>query len=426
MSGLKDAGSPLDFVKTNLKQQPTSPILDPQKMANDLALQKAEEDRVKAELDAKTGQNKAATAEPEFPVDPKTEDKKIEVKDNTPILETEGEVDDLDVPNIPAAENFKRIRTKLRETTKNLKEIETAKTKAESELADFKTGKVLPEVLVEKQAEIDRLSYFEKIHNLKGSKEYKQKFIEPAKQINEQLKAIATDYGLPEDVLDTASKIQSRKELNEFLSDHFDDVGAAEVKLLINKAQQIEANAKEAEKEPIKALASLQEEHKIINEAQAGERKARIANSARDAWVSSLTDIRKEGKIHELIMRENDPDHNEKIAKPVITAASHEYGKFVKMFADLGIENLPTELANALAKSCLLSHASAIAIHTRDSAIKYATEIEQNTSRLSQYSRPSIGGGVGGSTNAPQQQPRAKSTEEAAEAHINSILQRQR
>lgn len=320
----------------------------------------------------------------------------------------------------PAAENFKKLRTKYKETTKTLSTIQDEKKTLEEKLAKYETGEIVPEILQEKENRIQELSHYEKLHNLKFSPEYQESFIAPIEETESKLVTLAEEYGIPKETINSALNA-SNKDLNQFLSNHFDDVAAIEAKQLINNLRNLKQGAAEAEKQPLEALASLREEHTKINEVRDVERKNKIADSSRNAWTKALLKIREEGKASELIMRESDPEFNDKIVKPIVTAAAQEYGKLVTILAESGLKHLTEDAAYALARMTQLAHASAVSIQSRDAAIQHADEIERNTSKLVPYTRPSIGGGRSTQAAAPVGSA-PKSPAEAGRAITQSIL----
>lgn len=372
----------------------------------------------KKEADAKDTAKNEPTAGGEVPAEAPEEGAEADGDNgDTDLAATEGD---------PAAQNFKRLRTKLRETSTTLNTYKEENEKVKAELEKFKTGEVVPDLLQEKENEIARLSRYEKLHNLKMSPAYQEKYLKPLGTNQTKLKEIAKDYGIPDEHLDhfvnDALSFTNRADLNRFLSDHFDEVGAMEVKDLISKTKDLQGAAREAEKEPVKMLQEIESEYERVKEIRHVERVNQIRDRSKDAWTKSLQQIRAEGRIEELIFKDNDPEHNEKWAKPIVTKAAQEYGKLVTMLAtECGIENLPDEVAYALARMTQLAHASAAAVETRNAAMQYANELETNTRRTSGMVRPPIGSaGAGSNTGAAR--PAPASPTEAAEHLISKVL----
>jgi len=311
-----------------------------------------------------------------------------------------------------APEHIKKNIKNLRGLVKKFKDAATEKEAAylatQAELEKYKTGEVLPQEIVQRESRIAELEKYEKIVSLRTSPEYQNTFVKPLTQIKERLGAIAQDYHLPPEVINQAVNIQNEAELNRFLSNHFDGVGALEVKTLINNAKGIQADAFAAEQQPAQALAQLMQEQEAAITAKRMQNKQAMADISRSTWGEALANIKKEGKAHELIYKEGDPEHNQKFVDPVVGAAAGEYGKLVSMLAEHGLEQLPKDLAYALSRMTLLAHASAVAIGTRDAAMQRMDELNGALTRKTSYVRPSIGtqmAGRGG--EAPTKQPMA-------------------
>lgn len=359
---------------------------------------------------------------PEAPVETPAPEAPVE-----PTSETEAPTDaDQTEPSVSfkptQAESLSALRKSMLEEKKRAKALEEEKQKLESKLKGYETGSEVPEIVSKKDQEIQRLSLYEKLHNLKGSEEYRTKFIEPLNQKQEQLKQLAADYKIPPNVIMEGMKHTNRADLNRFLAKHFDDVGALEAKELLGEIQKISKEAHEAEKQPEQALAQMQAEHQQVHQAQEIKRVETIANRSKSAWVRALEAVRKEGKAQELILREGDTEHNEKVAKVVLNAASTEFGKMVKILGENGIKDLPDDVSFALAKMTLLAHASAIAINSREHMREEYEKVMKNVQRDSLHARPPIGSsGVNrGATPAPAPKLPSSPTA-AAESVLNKI-----
>ena len=403
MTTLKDAESPLDFIRSNLK----GPL--PPEVAALPAQLVAEEDK-KREQPVSPVPEAKKEASP-YPFEAKPEPKKEEPAQPTPEAQ----------PTDDKEENFKNLRKKVSETVTTLKEKEKTVEELQTKIKKYETGEELPEVLKAKEARIAELERYERLHALKTSPAYKEQFIKPLTGIKDRLNAIAKDYEIPEEIMGRALELKNRKDLNGFLSENFDEVGALEVKQLITQAQELETKAKEAETEPAKAIVQLEENYKVAREAKRAKDNEVIVNVSKDAWVDSLIKIKEEGKIPELIYREGDTEHNKTYVEPILQAASAEYGKIIRMLAENGLETLPKDVAFALARMVHLAHASGIALQARTMAEQAARELQQNVTRTTRYERPAIGSS-GGSGQASA--PTPKSPSEAADMLINQVMAR--
>lgn len=331
--------------------------------------------------------------------------------------------EDLD-PNDLKELNFSKLRQKTKEYKQQKIELETQVSDLQNKVKAYETGEALPEVVNELSNRVQELEKFEQLHSLKTSPAYVEAYTKPIEAITKELQRYAKDYNIPDDIIMNALEAENVAELNQTLANHFDAVGASEVKNLLSQYKDINTRAKKAEGEPVKALASLQSSYKEIQEQQKVERRAKITSSAKNAWNSAYNSIVHEGKASELIFKDNDTEHNEQIAKPIVQSAAKEFGKIVKLAADLGMEELPDEFANALAKMTLLAHASATSIQTRDELLKELNTLKQTVNRTNTLLRPSVGGNI--SNASPSQGVNRgsgyKSPSEAAAGLIQGII----
>lgn len=405
-----------DTVKERIETEKAAQAV-PQKLAKG---QTQEQEIVPASADG--ARLDAPDLDPDF--DPQAETpvtEEAKTSDNTEVTTDEGTEELTDSKEI----NFKKVRTKLSETTKALKEKEARNAELEAKIQAYETGAELPDVMSAKDEEIARLSRFEQLHSLKTSKAYKEAFITPIETAKAQLKAIAKDYGYPEGVIEQAINISNKAELNRFLARHFDEVGALEVKGVVSKIQDIHSQAVQAETAPAQELARLEAQHAEAIEQQRNQEKSLIAQTSKRAWVDALLGIRAEGKVHELIPREGDTEHNEKFVKPILAAAATEYGKLVRALTDSGLKSLNPDAAKQLAAICQRAAASGTAFASRDALIK---ELEgySNNSGTRKYGRPALGGGLRGSapageTQTIQQQASKMSIKGAAQLLLDKV-----
>lgn len=432
--------SPLDFIKNNTKPNlpPQQPDINPQSVANQTAVSRkekelaeaqqaikqtpAEPQRVSAQPEPKktaqsadavqyaqpdsgaTVQNPVAPEEQKF--DPlgllkeslrKPGDIESPPLDNVVTEDLDAPETELGADGKPASieTNYKNLRTTYKETKKALREKEELLTKTTEELTKYKSGEVLPDALKEKESRIANLEKYEQIVSLKTSPEYQRKVIEPLSSLTKKLDVIAADYKIPPEVLRQATEFTSQAQLNNFLSDNFDAVGAIEVKQLINQAKEIEQTAKQMESEPSAALTNLITEGQRAEQARKVQERAQMQVESRNAWADSLNVVKQEGRILELIPKEGDEEYNSKYIYPILEKASEEYGKLVVALAENGLSKLPKELAHALSRLTQLAHASALSIESRNHSLQKAQDIEKNTTRNTRYIRPQIGSSVG-------------------------------
>lgn len=409
LSRFKTADSPLEFIKANLEATKPPLSVDPPQVIKEVETKRADEAKVEAEKkeDASLSEMKL-----DLPLEvSKTSDVKGEeaLKDET-----------LEEPKDDKEENFKNLRKKLHETTTTLRDREREAEALKTRITKYETGEELPEVLRVKEERIRELEKYEKLHALKLSPAYRETFIKPIEGIKSRLSQIAKDYEIPPEILTEAIDITNVRELNTFLSNHFDDVGALEAKQLISEAQKIKTQALAAEKEPSNVLTEIEESYKTFEAQKRAKANSVISETSKEAWIDSLIRIKDEGKIQELISKEDDPEHNKRFVEPVLQAAATEYGKLIRTLAENGLEKLPKDLAFALARMVHLAHASAVSIESRHAAEIAKEELERNVRRTTSYLRPTVGTSSHGNTQG--ESPRPTSPQDAAKMLVNTVL----
>lgn len=388
LSRLKKADDPVAFINANLK--PKDNPVNPQQVSDQIA-----ENRP-------LGPEALAKNPP--PPDPNPE---------IPPEEPPGSIQ----------ENYKKLRSQYKETKEQFRSVEDERNQLKTRVEALETGNATPEAIQKLHTRIQELEPLEALVDLKKSKAYQTKYIQPLNELNSKLSTIAKDYEIPEVIMQEAAQITNRAELNRFLLNHFDEVGVLEVKQIIGDVQLLQKSAKQAESEPQKALENLSKEWEGIQQIKQQERRSQIADKSTAAWEKSVHALRKEGRVQEIIPRTNDPEFNETWVKPIMERASMEYGAVIRTLAENGLESLPDELAEALATSCLLSITSAVSVERANAAEDYANQVHQNSQRTNGMVRPSMGqSGSMGAPHTSNQSTRPDSPLAAGRAIINKVL----
>lgn len=325
--------------------------------------------------------------------------------------------------------NFRKLSKSLNETQKTLKEKEDELkardekiAEREKEIEDYKTGKIFPDVVIEKENRIKELERYEKIHALKSSPQWVETRVKPMQEKKERMLAVAAEYEIPpeeaQQVINKALSIDNPADRSRFLSSHFEDIDALEVKTLIKDYHSLAQEARQAEIEPEKILQELTQQTQQINHDKEVKRRSTIAQKAEKGWIDSLLKIREEGKILEFIPKADDKEYNEKYIDPIQKAASTEFGKLIANLTELGLPDLPEELSTGLAKMVQLAHASALSIETRSTAVSAAQELMKNTRRMNNFIRPPVG-----QQQAPGNGSGPTPRSETRESRIEGLLQ---
>jgi hypothetical protein len=434
-AGLVDGDNPLDFINKNLARMQPEVAINPEQVIKDVEAQRAaestpaeppaeapkDEDYVVPVPDVSavlSAREQESTSQEDTSQEPEVQDPKQQPEDRQePEEGSAGEEPETNT----TAENFKNLRGVVKETKQTLKEREEELETTKKKLKQYEDGEAFPDVVQELQSRISELERYEQLVSLKTSPQYKEKFLRPLTDIKEKLATIAKDYDIPEEVMTQAMSLENKAELNRFLSSHFDEVGALEVKGLVTQAADLEKQAKEAEKEPETALDRILQDAESAQDERRKNELAVMSQVSKDAWIDSLVKIREEGTALELIHKDGDSEYNGKFVDPIIKKAASEYGKLVALLSENGLEKLPKDLAYALSRMCQLAHASAVAVHTRNDAVKHIEELEDNVKRTTNYIRPQLGATNGGGSTAEPVGAKPTTTDEASDKLLKQV-----
>lgn len=393
-SGMVSGETPLDFINKNMKQ----PV---QVVQIQDVVAKVEQDRAIAEA----ARVKEA-AKPEVKIETKPEVPFEIHPEITKAVEPHTAPDSVEVDNgetvNPKAEDFKRVRTALKETNTVLNQIKAEKESLAAQVKKYETGEAFPEILQEKENKIAELSQYEKLVSLKTSKAYQEAYIKPLSTLRSKFIDYGKEYDVPEEVMNQALNLKSSRELDSFLEDHFTPLAGVELKQVIREMQGIQSRAQQAELEPAKEIEKLQAQHAEIEAQRQAQTRQTISEKAKNAWVKSLTQIQAEGRITPLIHKESDAAFNENFSTPIRTRAAQEFGRLMSELTEGGLHTLSDEAAIALANYVLHANASAVNFEMGKAALDYANQIEEGATRASRLLRPDIGGsGSGVADGAP-------------------------
>lgn len=354
-------------------------------------------------------------AEPVLPGDPPvTPDPEV------PLSEADKLLDSVLTKGERKAESLKHLRTKAQETQQQLDEEKRQREETALELARYKSGEAIPDVLREKDEQISELAYFRDLHAIKFSPEYRRKFVEPMAAMKEKLVDLAKESGVDIDAINRAFAIEDKKERNAFLKNNFgDDLAVLDVRDTMLKMEGLHAESVAAEQKPAETLENLKVEYRNREAADQTSRVNAIVNNSKEGWVSALTELRSTGEYPELSLR-GEPEHD-KIVATVLKEAGEELGKLIRQSGQNGMKDLPLDTAKILAKTFLLARISPITAASRADHYRRAEEVIQHSRNTAGMSRPVVGspGTPGGSLPQPK-----RTIQQGAEDLLNEAKQK--
>lgn len=378
--------------------------------------------QIAARLTAKLNPNAPQEVQPAEPVVISAPDK-VEVPavsqvEPAPSTEIEGLQLSEDAEKNPKAEDFRAVRTELKKHKTTAAELLTQKTSLEEKLQKYESGEVLTPIAKELQDKVNKLQPFEHLVNLRTSDAYGEK-VNKLNDNSSRLKEIGKDYNVPDSVMDKAMSITNRRDRNEFLLSHFDEVGALEVKGILEDSQKLHQEIRAAEAEPEKALQRMTQERLQLRAQEENRRVSQISDTSKNSWANSLLGIRSQGKITEIIPRENDPEFNTTWVEPITQKASQEYGKFVTYFGQNGLKQLDPDVAQGLATTTILATVASTAIERANALEAELAELRANSRVMTPMLRPGVTS-RGGATPQPAQ-ARPSSPQGAAKSLLQSV-----
>ena len=334
----------------------------------------------------------------ETPPAPKEEPKTLMPEDLLPEDPTD-EIDQMIDPKSNIKENFKKFRTKLKSLNQvnrdNAAELEALRKKVK----DYDDGLAVPEI-TQKQAErIEELEKYEKLHNFKGSAVYQEKFAEPLARDVEAVNKLAEDYKIDPSVLHAAYGAKSEQETNKLLLNAFkDDVGALDAKSLFRSMKKTQAEARAAEADIENSFTRMQQENDQLLFQKRVKANEAIKRVSKDSWAESLIELRKDSRFKEIQYVEGDTEHNEKYVRPILTKASQEYGRTIKILAEHGLTELPRELAMKFARSDQLAHYSAVLLEEKNNLQQEVARLNKLVNDRGYGRRPGVNNTSAGAT----------------------------
>lgn len=291
-------------------------------------------------------------------------------------------------------ESFAALRRKLTEEKESKQALESQVQELSQTLEAYKTGEALPDKIKELQDTITELREFQKLHDLKTTPEYREKYIEPIKQLKEQGAQLARDYKIPEEVFQQAMGYTNQRDLNVFLSEHFDPIGAGQARELIRGIQNLEGQRQQAESQPGEVYEQLLRESEQRQQQVRQEKYNKNKDQSLLSWKDAHTALMEAQQFPELTLTGHDHKHDS-YAKPIVDRAKTEFAKFVHYLSDKGVE-LDSQFLNIMAKRMLLSEATAVMAKSRAEMYKQSQEVIESTKKAARYDRPTVGTNVGG------------------------------
>lgn len=347
----------------------------------------------------------------------------VPLETSEPVVEEEPDMSD--VPESPAAENFKKMREALKADRKALKARERELAKVQAERDEWATGKKIPDVLTAKDTRIQELEKIETMVNGKLSQEYNELVVQPAAKTKEDFTKLAESYGVSENIREAlVQKIvetENEKDRNALITKYFPDaIGGSKAKELVTKMHELGQFAIDMEKKPLETQQTLQSKYAEKMKVEDEKRATVFENISKTAWNAAIEKTAKDSIYRDLILDPTNPEHN-KLAEKNQHRAAIQYGAVVKELFQNGLKTLPDKVAQGLARSILLSIGGVAAFEQLERVTRELAEIKQSSSVQTTYFRPSPNGNGHSAPANRQPDTGPRSPEEAAKRASESL-----
>lgn len=343
-------------------------------------------------------------------------------------LEVDEEPDMSDVPDSPAAENFKRMREALKNDRKTLKAKEKELAKTAKELEAWSKGEKIPDILTAKDTKIQELEKIAESVNAHLSTEYQELVVQPTIQTKAAFTKLATDYGIPENIREHLVRqiveTENERDRNTLITKHFpDSIGASKAKDLVLAMHELGQTAIDLEAKPVETRQKLQSKYQEKMQTEHAERATVFEAVSKKAWNSALERTSSEKIYSNLILDPTNPEHNANVEKNQHRAAI-QFGAFIKELHKAGTKNLPENVVVGIARMVQLSIGGVDAYKQLAKATAELAEIKQSSSVRNSYFRPSPNGNGHSAPPARAADPGPRNPQEAAQRAGQSLLRK--
>lgn len=320
----------------------------------------------------------------------------VEIIENDPEPNTEDEEylaeepvsDPLEEKRKTKTENLKNLRFALKESRDRISDLETQINSKDKELEKLAEMDSLKEQLQEKEEKLQKLKQYEDVVSLYGTEGFKEKFYDSVDALRNAAVEVANDYGVSEDVLDTAFNITNQRQLNEYLGQYFDTFAIQDIRTYIKEAQKIISDRNAAEASPYKARELLL---KTVANRKAAERvqnRDSIKNTGTTVWADvTAAYSNKDSGIPILQEKVGNKEHNT-LRTTILDSASKAFGNTLAVLADNGLKELPVNTAKAIVARYQLGEAAAHAIVQSEHLHKENLELKAELAKFTKYDRP--------------------------------------
>lgn len=320
----------------------------------------------------------------------------------------------------------------LRQIVKSLKNDKTTLSsklqEVETKLSSLPDPTGFTSELTKLKERIGQLEPFEKVFALHQNPDFKEKYIDGIGNLVTEMKQIARDYGLDDNITDDIISTNNRKDLDDLLTESFGNSAAqADIKVLKRKIDGLYKERKELEKTPQDTLAAL-EAQRITREAQNQQKRNEyLTKVVNDAWTSTViaaAELPPEQRIYELTEIPGKQDHNDKVVRPTLATAQNMMRQGLtyieKTIRSGGV--IDKNFASWFAALCQGAAATQMINMSRKAVWEKYKEVEKSSKKDRAIERPGISGAPRGSAPSPSNKKRT-GKDAAADIFFSTVLE---
>lgn len=305
-------------------------------------------------------------------------------------------------------DNIKGLRNALKTEREKIDTLETELKQTKDKLEHVGDVEELRGQLEEARKEVEQLKKYESLVGLKQSKEYKERYIDGVDNLVKQAQEIAKDYEVPNEVLQQLVSTGNRRDMNRLLAEHFDTIGAGDIRPVILDIQKLLIEKKKVENDPSKAEKDLLEAAKTKEKKEQELARRDLESVVQSGWADIATLYSgKDSAVEPLKEVSGNESHN-KTRTEIMQRAAKDYGQVMGILVKHGLRKLPEETAKAFAARFQLAEVTGHLMAQNETLLEQNKELRTKLGKYSNYTRPlSSGNSVqrGSSGDSPKDIP---------------------
>lgn len=256
---------------------------------------------------------------------------------------------------------------------------------------------------------VKQLEPFEMVFALHQNPEFRANLIDRPNALVSEMKAIAQDYSVSEDVIQDLLNATNRRERDEILDDAFaKESPKSDLKDLKQRYDALITQRREIEKQPERELERLNSQKQLSESNKNQKRDTHFREVLNLGWTAAIeanNGLSAEDRLQELREIPGKKDHNEKVVRPLLGEAQKKL--------QMGMTHIEQMIRNQwvpdkafvewFARIVQRAEAAQTLHHSRAKLFKKYNEVIEGKKQQNQHSRPGINPPARNTT--PREQP---------------------